>query len=185
MMALGVIFLSRLESNTVDAYSYLFGSILSVNEADLWAAGGLAAVTLATLPLWGRWAYATVDAEAALADKLPVRLDNYLLSVLVAVVIVVSAKLVGIVLVSAFLVIPAAAARMVAARFITMTIGAVVIAVLCSGGGLIASFYTDTPSGATIVVANSVVFGLCWVVALVGNRRSQPENSRECSGKLR
>ena len=171
-MALGVIFLSRLESQTVDAYAYLFGSILSVAAVDLWATAGLVVVTALALPLWGRWAYATADEEAARADRLPVRLDNYLLSVLIAIVVVVAAKIVGIVLVSAFLVIPAAAARLVSARFLTMTLAAVTIAVVTAAVGLLASYHTDTPSGATIVVANCVAFGVCWAVSVVGSRRS-------------
>ena len=164
-MALGIVFISQLPTYAADAFGYLFGSILAVQTADLWAAGAVALLALLAVPLWGRWAYATLDHEAALADRLPVRLDNYVLAVLTAVAIVVSAKLVGIVLLSAFLITPAASARLVTTRFSSMTLLALAFSLLTTLGGLAASFALDWPSGATIILAQTLLFGVCLLLS--------------------
>jgi zinc transport system permease protein len=160
-MALGILFISRLPTYAADAFTYLFGSILSVSWVDTAAVGALALVMLALLPLWGRWAYATVDREAARADRVPVRLDDYILSVLVAVTVVVAAKVVGIVLISAFLVIPPAAARLLSRRFLQMTVLSVALGALTAAAGLFASYALDAPSGATIILVQALVFLAC------------------------
>lgn len=180
-MALGIVFISQLPTYASDAFTYLFGSILDIQRADLLAAGAVFVLALLSLPLWGNWAYATVDREAALADRLPVSRDNYLLAVLVATTIVVTAKLVGIVLISAFLVIPAAAARLLSRRFIHMTLLALGISLLACLVGLAGSYYLDWPSGATIILAQAACFGICFTLSLAfgtlrwrrshGNRR--------------
>lgn len=163
-MALGIVFLSRLPSQTTDAFTYLFGSILGVSNIDLWAIGFILLVTAFMLPMWGRWAYATIDREAAKADRLPVKFDDYLLSILVALVIVVSAKIIGVVLISAFLVIPAASARLVTYRFIGMTIVSVVLGLLTAAAGLMVSYSMDLPSGASIILLQVAVFVVCMFV---------------------
>lgn len=166
-MALGIIFLSRIPTYTTDAFTYLFGSILAVSRTDLWVSAGVLAVTALTIPLWGRWSYATIDREAAMADGVPVRFDDYLMSVLIAVTIVVSAKIVGIVLISAFLVIPAAAARLVSRRFAGMTVLSVAIGAIAAVVGLIFSFEFDLPSGATIILVQTAVFVVCLVISSI------------------
>jgi zinc transport system permease protein len=169
-MALGIVFLSRIPTYSTDAFTYLFGSILAVSTYDLWAAVGIALLAAATLPLWGRWAYATIDHEAALADRLPVKFDDYLLSVLIAVTIVVSAKVIGIVLISAFLVIPAAAARLVSTRFQSMTLTSVLLGGATVLIGLLASYQLDCPSGASIILVQTGVFLICLAVSAIKRR---------------
>ena len=164
-MAMGIIFLSRIPTYTTDAFTYLFGSILSVSKFDLWAAFGIAVIALMTLPLWGRWAYATIDHEAAMADRLPVKLDDYLLSILIAVAIVVSAKIVGIVLISAFLVVPAAASRLITKRFASMTLLSVIFGSATALAGLILSYQLDYPSGATIIIVQTILFAACLAIS--------------------
>lgn len=157
-MALGIIFLSLKQGYAADAITYLFGSILAVSRADLWAAAGVAALTLSVTPLWGRWAYASFDRESALADRVPVRRDDYLLSALLAVAIVVSAKVVGIVLLSSFLVIPAASARLISRRFSVMTLLGIACGVLSVLAGLALSYALDLPSGATVILTQTALF---------------------------
>jgi zinc transport system permease protein len=164
-MALGIVFLSLKQGYAADAIAYLFGSILAVSRADLWAAGAVALITAAATPRWGAWAYASFDRESALADGLAVRRDDYLLSALIAVAVVVAAKVVGIVLLSSFLVIPAAAARLLARRFSTMTILSVSIGVLSVLAGLAASYMLNLPSGATIILTQTVLFALAWAMS--------------------
>lgn len=159
-VALGIVFLSLRENYTGPAITYLFGSILSVGPIDVWLSGAMAALTAGTLPLWSHWAYATFDQELARADRLPVRRDDYLLSVLLALTVVVSVKLVGAVLLAAFLVIPPATARLVSETFRTMTAVSIVLGVLTTVLGLATSYWMDFPSGATIVLVQAAAFGL-------------------------
>ncbi len=164
-MALGIVFLSRIPTYTTDAFTYLFGSILAVSQPDLWATGGLVVLAVMSIPLWGRWTYVTIDREAAMADGLPVKLDDYLLSILIAVTIVVSAKIVGIVLISAFLVIPAASARLVSIRFQWMTIISVVLGGATAIAGILASYHLDWPTGASIILVQTAVFVICLMLS--------------------
>lgn len=164
-MALGIIFISQIPTYTTDAFTYLFGSILGVSRFDLWASVGILLLALVTLPLWGRWAYATIDREAALADRLPVKMDDYILSVLIALTIVVSAKIIGIVLISAFLVIPPAASRLISHRFMNMTIVSIILGALTVIIGLLLSYQLDWPSGATIILIQTLAFLLCLVIS--------------------
>ncbi len=157
-MALGIVFLSLRKNYSADAFTYLFGSILAVSPADLWATGGVVLLTLALLPFWNRWAYATFDRELAAADRHRTVRDDYVLSIAMAVTIVVSVKLVGVVLIAAFLVIPAASARLVARRFITMTLGSVGIGMASALTGLLISYQLDIPSGPSIILLQAAVF---------------------------
>ena len=160
-MAAGIIFLSLKKDYSADAFSYLFGSILAITNTDLWVTSGVVLLALLAQPLWGRWAYATFDRELAISDRVPVILDEYLLGVLMAVTVVVAVKVVGIVLISAFLVIPAAAARLVVRRFATMTWLSIVFGMTSAAFGLWGSYQLDLPSGATIVILQAIIFLAC------------------------
>lgn len=163
-MALGIIFISKIPTYTTDAFQYLFGSILGVSSFDLYVSSGILFLAILTIPSWGRWAYATIEREAAMADRVPVKLDDYILSCLIAVTIVSAAKIVGIVLISAFLVIPAASARLISKRFFMMTIFSVIIGTLSAIIGLLGSYSLDLPSGATIILLQTLVFILCFII---------------------
>lgn len=157
-MALGIVFLFLRREYTGDAFTYLFGSILAVTETDIWITLAMVLVVFATWPLWSRWAYTSFDRELAQTDRLPVIRDDYFLSVLVAVTIVVAIKVVGIVLIAAFLVIPAATARVLSRSFRMMTIVSIIIGVSSALIGLVVSYYIDIPSGATIILIQSLLF---------------------------
>ena len=160
-MAAGIIFLSLKKDYSADAFSYLFGSILAITNTDLWVTSGVVVMALLAQPLWGRWAYATFDRELAISDRVPVVLDEYLLGILMAVTVVVAVKVVGIVLISAFLVIPAAAARLVVRRFATMTWLSILFGMTSAVLGLWGSYQLDLPSGATIVALQAGIFLAC------------------------
>lgn len=164
-MALGVIFLFLRETNSSDAFAYLFGSILALEPRDIYLTAGVLVANLALIPLWGRWAYATFDRNLAVVDNHPVVRDEYLLSISVAVVTVVSIKVVGILLMSAFLVIPAASARLVSRRFIHMMFYTLLLNVLGVAAGLTCSYYSDLPSGPTIVLVQTALFVLVFAGA--------------------
>lgn len=164
-VALGVVFLSLRESYTADAFTYLFGSILAVTPVDLWITFAVAAAAAASWSMWSRWAYATFDAELAAADGLVTGRDDYVLSVLLAVTVVVAVKVVGILLVAAFLVIPAASARLLCSTFARMTVLSVGLGVASAVAGLFISYWVDVPSGATIILVQAGIFIVITVLA--------------------
>lgn len=163
--ALGIIFLSLREDYSADAFTYLFGSILAVQPIDIYITLFLGIITILTVfKYWNKWAYATFDNELAASDRLQVSIDNYILSILLSIVIVVSVKLVGIILIAAFLVIPAASSRLISRTFINMTIFSVIFGIVSALIGLFLSFLMDFPSGATIVIIQTVFFSLCLII---------------------
>lgn len=157
-MALGIVFLFLRREYTADAFTYLFGSILAVTQTDIWITLAMVMVVFVTFPLWSRWAYTSFDRELAQTDRLPVIRDDYILSVLIAITIVVAIKVVGIVLIAAFLVIPAATARILSRSFRMMTLVSVAIGVATALVGLVVSYYINIPSGATIILIQSLLF---------------------------
>lgn len=167
-MALGIVFLSIKRDFSTDAFNYLFGSIISVSVTDIYISFGLLIVTILTLfRFWSRWAYATFDSELATADRLPVSRDNYLLNALIALAVVVSVKLVGIVLISAFLVLPSASSRLISRTFFSMTIVSIIFGIFSSIVGLVLSVLLNIPSGATIILTQALLF----LIALFFSRR--------------
>lgn len=169
-VALGILFLSLKSGQQVDAFSYLFGSILSVGNADVATSIGLFIIGLITLKThWAAWAYASFDEEAARIDGLPVRTHDTLLTALIAITIVLSVKIVGILLVAAWMVIPAAAGRLVSPTFKLMTLSSIGFSAFSAVAGLYLSYQLDLPSGAIIVLVQS---GLFVLAILFKNMRS-------------
>jgi len=163
-MALGIIFIFLKRQYTSDAFNYLFGSILSVTITDIIFSTILVLITILLSPFWKRWAYSSFDRELAQADRIPVQLDDYLLSILIAVTIVVSIKVVGIVLIAAFLVIPPATSRLINKSFSKMTFSSIIIGVLTALIGLWISYYMDVPSGATIILLQASLFFIVMII---------------------
>lgn len=161
-MALGILFLSLRSQYSAEAMSYLFGSILSVDLPDLWVGLGLTILCLLFLPLWRNWAYTSFDSELAKADRIPVGRDNLILISLLAITVVISSKILGIVLMAASLVIPGAAARLLSFSFGMMTLLAIGIGVLSSVSGLFLSYWFDIPSGACIILVQALIFFACF-----------------------
>lgn len=159
-MALGIALLSMRREYSADAVNYLFGSILAVERFDIILLLILTLITILLIPMWKRWAYATFDAELARADRLHVDRDDYILSAILALLIVSMVKAVGAVLASAFLVIPAATARLLTRTFFTMTILSIVFAIGGSLVGLFVAYEADIPAGAGIILIQGSVFGI-------------------------
>jgi zinc transport system permease protein len=157
-MALGILFIFLKKEYTSDAFTYLFGSILAITNRDLWITFVILITTLFTAPLWNRWAYASFDRELAESDRLPVVRDDYILVILIAVTIVVAIKLVGIVLIAACLVIPAATARIISKTFRQMTLFSILFGISSAMIGLVSSYYLDVPSGAMIILVQAFFF---------------------------
>jgi ABC-type Mn2+/Zn2+ transport system permease subunit len=148
-----------MEDYNVDLFGNLFGSVLSVTQADLWLSGLLGAGVLLTVGLFFKeLLFITFDPEMARVSGLPATALYVLLLSLMALTIVLSIKVVGIILVSALIVIPAAAAYQLTEDFWPMMILAVIIGNISALSGLFLSYELDTASGATMVLTATLVF---------------------------
>jgi zinc transport system permease protein len=163
-MAVGIVILSLQRSYSTNALTYLFGSILAINWMDILISGLMVLLSGVLWPLWRRWAYSSFDQELAISDRLPVHRDDYILSVLIAITVVVAMKMVGIVLVAAFLVIPAAAARILCRTFHDMTLVSITVGICSALIGLYLSYLFDIPSGASIILVQAMAFLLAFVI---------------------
>jgi len=160
-MAFGVLLIGLMRGYNMDLFSYLFGSILAVTAADLKMVLGLGVAVLATVALlYKEFLYITFDPETARVNGLPEPFLYYLLLALVSLTVVISIKVVGIVLVSALLVTPAAAAYQLSRSFGKMMALSAVFGVLSVVVGLVLSYYLNTASGATVVLTATTIFGL-------------------------
>jgi ABC-type Mn2+/Zn2+ transport system permease subunit len=168
-MALGILFIGLMHGYNVDLFGYLFGSILAVGAQDLWITLALGAgVLLVVGLLFKELEFVAFDPEMAAVAGVPAGKLYFLLLALVALTVVVSIKVVGIVLVSALIVTPAAAAYQLSEDFRRMMALAVVIGVASAVGGLLLSYWLDTASGATIVLLATLIF---FASALASPRR--------------
>ncbi|MEU7135327.1 metal ABC transporter permease [Streptomyces sp. NPDC046261] len=139
--------------------SYLFGSITTVSQEDIVAICLLAAfVILTTVGLRKQLFAICQDEEFARVTGLPVRLLNLLVAVTAAVTVTVAMRVVGLLLVSALMVIPVAASQQIARSFAATFAMAVAVGVLVTLSGTVTSYYADVPSGATIVLMAIGVF---------------------------
>jgi zinc transport system permease protein len=134
-------------------FSYLFGSILAVNEMDLAFIGALCAATIALVWLFYKELfYITFDEDSARAGGLPVEGLNTMLIVLTAIAVVVSMRVVGVLLVSSYIVLPASTALLLSRGFRDTIFIAVAIALLSTAVGLTAAFYFDAAAGGAVVL---------------------------------
>jgi manganese/iron transport system permease protein len=163
--AAGVLLMSTIKGYVGDLMSFLFGNVLAVTVNDLWVVGLLTAlVGAAILATYKEMLFATFDPLGAQAAGYPVGLLEYGLLVLVALAIAVSIQVVGIILVVAMLVTPAATAQLLTRRFSHLLLVAIGLSVVESMLGLYLSFYGNWASGATIVLVETVVFGMCLLL---------------------
>ena len=149
--------------------AYLFGSLTSVSPSDVVVIGVLSTALLGTLLVVGRQLFAVChDEDFARAAGLPVRALNLLLAVMAAVTVTVAMRVVGLLLVSALMVVPVAAAQQLVRGFRATVVLALVVGLAASLSGVVGSYYADTAPGALIVV---VALGLFAVAAAAGALR--------------
>jgi zinc transport system permease protein len=145
----------------VDLLSYLFGDILSVTSADVWVVwGGGAVVIVVLLAIWRPLLATSVHEDVARAEGLQVVLVSLVFATLVAVVIGLAMKIVGILLITSLLIIPAATARRFVAEPETMAMVAAGFGMIAVVAGLAGSLALDTPSGPSIVAAEAILFAI-------------------------
>jgi manganese/iron transport system permease protein len=176
MFALGIFLFSLIPNYVGDLFGFLFGQVLGIGNGDLIALVGLAALVLLVVAiLWKELLYATFDPLGAAASGLPVGALDYLLLALIAITIVVSLQAVGIILVVAMLVTPAATAQLLTRRFGRLLALATVVGLIGPIVGLYLSYWFNASTGATIVLVETGIFGLALLLGPRGVlRRSIP-----------
>jgi ABC-type Mn2+/Zn2+ transport system permease subunit len=164
MFALGIAMISTVRSYTVDLTHFLFGDILGVSGSDLILIAVFGALILtAVFVFYKEFLLLSFDPLMAATLRLPGRLLEYLLLVLIAVTIVISLQTVGVALMVAMLVTPAAAAYLLTRRLSVMMLLAAGIAGLSGVVGLYISYYVSVASGAAIVLTSTAFFALAWL----------------------
>lgn len=160
-LAFGLVAVSFVPSARVDLNTYLFGDILAVARSDLlWIWAGAVAVLLLLLWRWQRLVTATLNEELAMAAGIDPRVERLVLYIALALVVSLAIRVVGSLLISAMLIVPAAAARNWSRTPEGMALQATGLAALSVLLGLSASLYLDSPAGPSIVVVAAVFFAV-------------------------
>ncbi len=163
--ASGIIMITLLKSST-DLYHILFGNVLAVRSTDMWITLGIGLIVIAAVYLFYKELLVTsFDETMGAAYGLPVRFIHYFLMTLLTMVTVASLQTVGIVLVVAMLITPAAAAYLLTDRLWVMIFFAAGIGILSSIVGLYFSFTYNLASGATIVLSATAIFVLAFLLS--------------------
>jgi manganese/iron transport system permease protein len=169
LFALGLALLATAKGISVDLEDLLLGQVLAVSGTDVYVTAGLVAVVLVVLyALNKELIFTSFDPVGASVAGLPTARLDYLLLVLLALVIVIALQAVGIVLVMAMLVTPAATASLLARSFIRLMVIGAVLGALAAVAGLYISFYADLPSGPSMTLVATAEF----VVVAVLRRRT-------------
>lgn len=167
-MACAVLFSSMAKTNNASLFSYLFGSIVTVSIQDVRTVAGLALVVVLILSvIFKELLFITFDEEVARISGLPIKKINMVLAVLIALTVSISMRIVGILMVSALMVIPVAASLQISQSFRSTLINAVIISEVSVVIGLIASFYLNFASGGTIVITGALLFIIAFVLRQV------------------
>ena len=181
--AFGVFLFSGISGYVADLFSFLFGNVLAIGTTDLIALTGLGiGVVVVVAALWKELLYATFDPLGAAASGIPVDRLELLFLALVAITIVVSLQAVGIILVVAMLVTPAATAQLLTVRFTRLMLTAAVVGIGSAIAGLYISYWLDVASGATIVLVQTALFGLALGLGprgVVARRRGRVVNAAD------
>jgi zinc transport system permease protein len=164
----GVLLASLSNGFNVDLFSYLFGNILAISDQEVYLSLGLCLVVLAViLALYQDLFSATFDGEYAKVTGIKMERINLVLTSLTALTVVLAIKVVGIMLASALLILPAVTALQIAKGFRGAMVVAVLVSVASVFVGVTTSFFLDLPAGATIVMCNIVLFAIVLIIKKV------------------
>ncbi|EWY40507.1 zinc transporter [Skermanella stibiiresistens SB22] len=178
-LSLGLVAIAFMETMRIDLLAYLFGDILSVTTTDIgWIYGG-GAVALGVLAfIWRRLLAITVDEDLARVEGMPVIAIRLTFMLLIAAVIAIAMKIVGILLITSLLIVPAATARRFSSSPELMAVMASVIGVTAVVAGLFGSLFWDLPSGPSIVTSAALMFALSLMVPVFPLSRAPRPRAR-------
>lgn len=183
-MGIAVVLASMNHSGNFNFSSILFGSLVTVSTMDLWIVGGLGIAACAFVLIYYRpLQFITYDEAGAAVAGLPVATLNLLLAFLTALTVALSMRIVGLLLISAMMVIPVAAALQKAKSFAQTIIFAIGYSILSVTVGLIISYYANLAPGGTIVLVATAIFviSLCFRTKPVHIQEDRHEDCAECA----
>jgi len=170
--ALGIVLFNKFGQARRSLDAVLFGDVLGVQLSDVFAVVAVSVLVLLVLTAgYRRLLFATFDPEVADVSGVPVARAEAVLMTLLSLTILVTMRVIGVLLISALLVIPASIARMVTNSFARMLLIAPVIGAVTCFVGMNLSYHLDTSTGATIILVNAMAFGTVFVVTGVNGRR--------------
>jgi len=185
-MALGVALISLKEGYYPELFSLLFGNILAVSAGDLYfLAAVMFAVLLFVFIFFKELLTVSFDEELAQANGLPAAALRLGLLAAVALTVVVSVMVVGVVLSSALLVTPAAAGQRLSLNYRTMLVVSVAVGILSGLTGLTFSYYYHIPSGASIVLVATLIFFSSYIPSLSSTKTRQKKNKTDGHGWMK
>ncbi|MBE7636365.1 hypothetical protein GUA87_05875 [Sneathiella sp. P13V-1] len=171
-LSIGMVVLSFVHDQPFDLHAYLFGDILTVTTTDLmWiGAGGIVVLGL-LVANWSSLTLMTLHEDLARAEGVKTFWVNLMLVLIMTVVVAVSIRIVGILLITSLLVIPAATARQWVKTPESMAMLAAAFGLMAVSGGILASYEVDTPAGPSIVTAATALFVVLFPLAALLNKR--------------
>ena len=169
-LAIGVMVVSMTTGMNTDVYNYMFGSILSLSQGDAVLSAVLSAVVLVLFVLFYPRLFAvTFDESFARATGIPTRAYNAALATLASITVVLGMRMMGALLISSLVIFPVLTAMRVGKRYLSVTILSAIVAIVGFFLGMVISFVYETPSGASVVCVNIVLFGLFAVFGGIRN----------------
>jgi len=164
-LALALILISMANGFNANLFTYLFGSIATVTQQDIWIVFILGVGIVGVLILFYRqFMYTSFDEESARISGIPVRLVNHIFMILIALTVSIAMKVVGILLIGALMVIPVITAMQIVKGFRSSIFASILIAVVSVSIGLVLSYYVNLPAGATIVMVSILLFILASIL---------------------
>jgi len=169
-LAVGVIIISRSTGMNTDVCNYLFGSILAMKKSDVYLSVALSITVLFLFILFYNKLFAvTFDETFAKASGIKTGLYNMLIAFLTALTIVLGMRIMGAVLISSLIIFPALSSMRLFKKFRSVTVCSAVISILCFFIGIVISYIYATPTGASVVLINIIVFALFWLIETLRN----------------
>lgn len=172
-LAVGVVCVSVSGVNT-DLNSYLFGSILATTNADAVMCGVLAVIVIVIFVLFYNKIFAvTFDETFSKATGLKTGAYNTVIALLTALTIVIGMRIMGTLLISALIIFPALSSMRVCKKFKSVIICSGILSLCCFFAGMCSSYSLDTPTGASVVIVNALVFAVFWIIEKVYSKVSK------------
>lgn len=167
----GILLMNLADENSSSLNAYLFGAITTVSSTDLIVVGVLGVIVVAlSLGLSPQLFAVCQDEEHAQVSGVPVRAYSILIAILAAVTITVAMRTVGLLLVSALMVVPVAASQQLTRSFRTTHLAAILIGLVAAVGGLVTSYEIETQPGPTIVMVALLIFAVTATAAMLRSR---------------
>lgn len=171
-LAIGVMSISITTGMNTDVYNYMFGSILSMSQGDVVLSVILSVIVLVLFVFFYNKIFAvTFDETFARATGTHTGVYNMMIAFLTAITIVLGMRMMGALLISSLIIFPALTSMRLCKTFKSVTISSAVISLVCFSFGIVTSYIYATPTGASVVIANIIVFLIFWLIQFLRERK--------------